>query len=116
MTTDPRWTAGTVRAAADAIRRSWRDTGTGGSYHDDAAHVLGVLADLGVLLPPGGTTREEWVAEVDMGSGYRQSPTHSPYVADSEAAIDAYMRGIIKPKRKARRTVYEGPWTPVEAS
>jgi len=28
--------------------------------------------------------------------------------------IDRYLRGIVKPNRKLRRTVHTGPWRPVE--
>lgn len=45
--------------------------------------------------------REEWIAEVDLGHGFEPRP----WVYTSEAGVDAYMRAIVKPKRKLCRLV-----------
>lgn len=120
MPTDERFTDAAVELATDAwVRAYYRDEQ--GSLRSDeldaGRHVLTALADAGLLLPVGGEVREEWTAEVDLGSGWKRRPyiTTSDHEPESvyKADIDDYLRGIVKPKRKLRRTVHTGPWRPV---
>ena len=89
------------------------------AFYVDARRILTALADAGLLLPPGGEVREEWTAEVDLGSGWKRRPyiTTSDHEPESvyKADIDDYLRGIVKPKRKLCRTVHIGPWRPAES-
>ncbi len=121
---DQRWTDETEDAVAAAIYAVGDPTGEGIPwakadeatryvYRRRAAAALAAAADLGLLIAPGGKVREDWVAEVDPGDGYKQHPIGYPYIASCEHEIDDYMRGIIFPKRKRRRLVHAGPWLPV---
>lgn len=126
MPTDPRWTPDTEELVALAIHVAdkqcvfgWEECRAEGQHRRATLEVLTALADAQLLLPVGGETREDWMVEVDLGDGWRPSP----FIATAGRApqpvyagdIDAYMRGIVKPKRKLRRTVHTGPWHAVDA-
>jgi hypothetical protein len=99
---------------------------------DEHRRALELAQSKGITLPEllrqalaviDGDVREEWMVEIDKGDGWAPSlrppfittkgpAPHPVYAAD----IDAYMRGIVKPKRKMRRTVHTGLWRPVLAA
>jgi len=80
-----------------------------------AGTVLAALADAGLLILAGTEVREDLTIEIGTGDGWKRSAYIATDVAPEPAYvgdIDAYMRGIVKPKRKLRRTVHTGPWMP----
>lgn len=96
----------------------WRDVVTDPDMIDPLADaivaaVLALVAAWFSIAEPGGEVHEEWMAEVDMGAGFKPRPHPSvPFIFKSEADVDRYLRGIVKPKRKMTRTVHTGPWRP----
>lgn len=93
-----------------------------------ARHVLNALADAGLLLPPGGETREEWGARV-WADGHRDQAEDCARSnrAAAEGTVDSHARrraanppedDLVSRRWMGnavliRRTVHVGPWTEV---
>lgn len=113
MSTDPRWTEQT----RDLAGRAWHDVecgpncpdtcSSGVRYRHQADAVLTALAEAGLLLPPGGETREDFAI---------QHPGHSPILGRTERITDGMLAEALRHTpgtRKLRRTVHTGPWREV---
>ena len=118
-----RWTPETAKLAETAIDEWFEQWNGDPEPNREVAHVvLAALADAGLLLPPGGETREQWGARWE--SGYIQ-PCPS-----REAALDAMTkyypdhvgcelirRYVVRWKPPQRRTPgarFFGPWEVVD--
>ena len=107
-----RWTAETEELVAQAVDRHWRDSYEDpGSDQTPAQVILAALADAGLLLAPGGETREEW------GVVHKVFGIDGPIVARADmpdANEDLASRlGRASGLPLVRRTVHVGPWLPV---
>lgn len=124
-----RWTAETEDLVAHTLTaagsNSYRDR-IEASRH--ARLILIALADAGLLLPPGGETREEWAAQIwadgeDPAEGQiDQRPrreaegvveAHAKRRAQNPPEADATARRWFGNARLMIRTVHIGPWVPV---
>ena len=72
-----------------------------------AREALEVLADAGLLLPPGGVTREQWRFEDTFDDD--DLVVSSKYFAEPPPEVKARW----PEKSLRRRTVYTGPWIEV---
>ncbi len=113
-----RWRAETEELVAGGIHRGSRqcvldldDCLAEGSHRREVREVLTALADAGLLLAPGGETREEW------GVVHKVFGIDGPIVARADmpdANADLASRlGRTSGLPLVRRTVHVGPWLPV---
>jgi hypothetical protein len=97
--TDDRWSAETE----DLVREH------AGVYQVAAAEILACLADAGLLLPPGGETREEW----GYMSHWRDGTKHVMPAFDERNArhmVALPVTEVATHRTLIRRTVHTTPW------
>ena len=86
--------------------KTYNRTDDDGEAYDAAdRHVFGAVlaADL-----DGCEVRNEWIAEIDLGEGFKPRP----WIYHNEDEARSYMRAIVKPKRLKRRFIIATPAAP----
>jgi hypothetical protein len=93
MSTDPRWTDETAAALVRELGYFLIQEGALHRFDDFAAHVLDALADLGVLVPPGGEVREAALAVDAAWRGDGHGGRVVGPLRALESAADIYQKG-----------------------
>lgn len=120
MSTDQRWTEETADLVANAIHRgerhydSWEACRTENRHGRVTRHVLAALADAGLLLLPGGETREEWgVRHLNLETTQWEMHERASR-KEAERSFEYYAQVWGHHTRLMSRTVHTGPWREVE--
>ena len=110
---DERWTAETEALVAGVHHAGRCDCGAPDepSLHE-AREILTALVDAGLLLPPGGETREEWAVQFTEHH-VSLRPLRTRAEAETEI-LERTTHGYTHPGSPVSRTVHTGLWRPVD--